>query len=79
MVCPSWVKSLAQPIAVDDVISYLVESLSNEKTSGKIYEIGGSEKMTYEELNASIFCIFEQKFVCITNPISDYSSIFLLG
>ena len=50
MVCPSWVKSLAQPIAVDDVISYLVGCLSNEKTSGKIFEIGGSEKMTYEEL-----------------------------
>ena len=50
MVCPSWVKSLAQPIAVDDVISYLVESMSNEKTSGKIFEIGGPDKMTYEEL-----------------------------
>ena len=35
MVCPSWVKSLAQPIAVDDVVSYLVGCLSNEKTSGK--------------------------------------------
>ena len=50
MVCPSWVKSLAQPIAVDDVISYLVGCLSNENTSGKIFEIGGPEKMTYEEL-----------------------------
>ena len=50
MICPSWVKSLAQPIAVDDVISYLVDCLSNEKTSGKIFEIGGPRKMTYEEL-----------------------------
>lgn len=50
MVCPSWVKSLAQPIAVDDVVDYLVKSLSKSETVGKIFEIGGPDKMTYEEL-----------------------------
>ena len=50
MVCPSWVKSLAQPIAVDDVIEYLSGCMENPQTSGKIYEIGGPDKMTYEEL-----------------------------
>lgn len=50
MVCPSWVKSLAQPIAVDDVIFYLAESLSKPETMGQIFEIGGPDKITYEEL-----------------------------
>lgn len=50
MVCPSWVKSLAQPIAVDDVVEYLVGCMENDETSGKIYDIGGPDKMTYEEL-----------------------------
>lgn len=50
MVCPSWVKSLAQPIAVDDVVEYLVKSLSTPETAGRIFEIGGPDKMTYEEL-----------------------------
>jgi uncharacterized protein YbjT (DUF2867 family) len=50
MVCPSWVKSLAQPIAVDDVVEYLIGCLENPETSGKIYDIGGPDKMTYEEL-----------------------------
>jgi len=50
MVCPSWVKSLAQPIAVDNVIDYLVGCMEKPETTGKIFEIGGSEKMTYEEL-----------------------------
>lgn len=50
MVCPSWVKSLAQPIAVDDVIFYLAESLSKPETVGQIFEIGGPDKITYEEL-----------------------------
>jgi len=50
MVTPSWVKSLAQPIAVDDVIEYLVGCMNSPETSGKIYEIGGPDTMTYEEL-----------------------------
>jgi len=50
MVCPSWVNSLAQPIAVDDVIAYLAGCLEHSETIGKIYEIGGGEKMTYEQL-----------------------------
>jgi uncharacterized protein YbjT (DUF2867 family) len=50
MVCPSWVKSLAQPIAVDDVIQYLAGCMMHDETSGKIYEIGGKDKMSYEQL-----------------------------
>jgi uncharacterized protein YbjT (DUF2867 family) len=50
MVCPSWVKSLAQPIAVDDVIFYLAECLSKPETIDQIFEIGGPDKISYEEL-----------------------------
>ena len=50
MVCPSWVKSLAQPIAVDDVVEYLVGCLEHPETTGKVFDIGGPDKMTYEEL-----------------------------
>lgn len=50
MVCPSWVKSLAQPIAVDDVVHYLAQCLVKSETKGQIFEIGGPDKMTYEEL-----------------------------
>ena len=50
MVCPNWVKSLAQPIALDDVIQYLAECLGKPQTIGKIFEIGGPDKITYEEL-----------------------------
>jgi len=50
MVCPSWVKSLAQPIAVDDVIEYLIGCMEHQETSGRIFDVGGPEKLTYEGL-----------------------------
>jgi len=50
MVCPKWVKSQTQPIAVDDVVDYLIGVMKNPETSGKILEIGGPDIMTYEQL-----------------------------
>lgn len=50
MVCPSWVKSLAQPIAVDDVVQYLIGCMEHPETAGRTFDIGGPEKITYEGL-----------------------------
>ncbi len=50
MVCPKWVKSLAQPLAVDDVVGYLIGCMEHKETAGRIFEIGGPDKVTYEEL-----------------------------
>src|SRR5574338_1364147 len=50
MICPKWVKTMAQPIAVDDVIEYLVRCLETPETVGKTFDIGGQEKITYEQL-----------------------------
>ena len=50
MVCPKWVKSQTQPIAVDNVVDYLIGAMKNSETTGKILEIGGPDVMTYEQL-----------------------------
>ncbi len=50
MITPRWVDVQAQPIAVDDLISYLIESLDLAPGISRIYEIGGSERVSYGEL-----------------------------
>ena len=50
MVCPRWIYSRIQPIAVDDVLSYLVSSLYVPESTGKIVEIGGRGVTTYKGL-----------------------------
>lgn len=50
MICPRWVRTRVQPIAIDDVISYLVESLKESRSSGRIIEIGGNDILTYGDL-----------------------------
>ena len=68
MVCPSWVKSLAQPIAVDDVIQYLAGCMTHDETAGKIYEIGGKEKISYEQLMRVYAKYLNKKLLVVEIP-----------
>jgi len=50
MITPSWVKTESQPIAIKDVLHWLVGCLSVPATSGRILEIGGPDVLAYREL-----------------------------
>jgi uncharacterized protein YbjT (DUF2867 family) len=50
MICPKWVLTKSQPIAVDDVVEYLVRSIELDETKGKTFDIGGPEILTYLEM-----------------------------
>lgn len=50
IVCPDGIDTRIQPIAVDDVVAYLVGCLENEKTAGQSFDIGGPEIMTYRQM-----------------------------
>jgi uncharacterized protein YbjT (DUF2867 family) len=47
MVCPQWVYTRVQPIAVDDLLRYLVEALEVPASAGRVLEIGGADVLTY--------------------------------
>lgn len=50
MVCPKWVLTKCQPIAVDDVIEYLARSIETNETISKTFDIGGPETLTYLDM-----------------------------
>jgi uncharacterized protein YbjT (DUF2867 family) len=50
MICPRWVYQRTQPIAIDDVLDYLVAALEIQESAGQILEIGGTEVLTYGDL-----------------------------
>ena len=50
MICPRWVLTKLQPIFVDDVISYLFESLFKRETEGKMFDVGGPDTIPYKDL-----------------------------
>lgn len=50
MLCPRWINTRIQPIAARDVIAYLSGCLMNPETSGRTFDIGGPEILTYREM-----------------------------
>jgi uncharacterized protein YbjT (DUF2867 family) len=50
MVTPRWVRSRSQPIALDDVLEYLARLPEIPESAGKVYDVGGPEVLTYEDL-----------------------------
>lgn len=50
MVTPTWVRTRCQPIGVADVLDVLVAAVSDTGDEDHVYEIGGPDQMTYEEL-----------------------------
>ncbi len=50
MITPRWVTTPNQPIAIRNVLTYLVGCLDNSKTYGQTFDIGGEEILTYKEL-----------------------------
>lgn len=50
MITPRWVRSRMQPIALDDVLTYLVRVAAIEGAAGRIFDVGGPEPLSYEQM-----------------------------
>jgi uncharacterized protein YbjT (DUF2867 family) len=50
MLTPKWCKGKTQPIAIDDLLDYLMEALRIPTSKYRIYEVGGADQVSYAEM-----------------------------
>lgn len=50
MIAPRWVATPAQPISIEDVLAYLIEALELPPGQSRIFEIGGTDRVSYGEI-----------------------------
>lgn len=50
MITPRWVSIAAQPIAVNDVLAYLLEALDLYAEGNQVFEVGGADVVSYGDL-----------------------------
>ncbi len=50
MITPRWVRTRIQPIAIADVLNYLVSALKVPESVGRVAEIGGTDIMSYGDM-----------------------------
>ncbi|MGA3085849.1 MAG: SDR family oxidoreductase [Thermodesulfobacteriota bacterium] len=62
---PRWAKNRCQPIGIRDVIKYLVGCLEVPATSGRDFDIGGPDILTYEQLLKVLARILHSKTIFI--------------
>lgn len=50
MICPRWVRVKAQPIAIEDLLEYLIAAAERPIPASQIYEIGGPDQVSYGQI-----------------------------
>jgi uncharacterized protein YbjT (DUF2867 family) len=68
LICPAWFFSQAQPIAIRDVLSYLIEALKTPESIGSMIEIGGASRLTYADMLLGYAKLRKLKRILIRTP-----------
>lgn len=68
MITPRWVRTKTQPIAVTDVVRYLVAVLDLPEVAGRTFEIGGPDVLEYLEMLRRVATIEGRRRVLIPVP-----------
>ncbi len=68
LICPRWYFSKAQPIAIRNVLDYLVKALDQPESTGQLLEIGGATRLTYADMLLEYAKLRELKRLLIPTP-----------
>jgi uncharacterized protein YbjT (DUF2867 family) len=69
MICPRWVSTPTQPIALDDVVAYLAAVCGREEFFGESYDVGGPEVMTYRQMIEQIAKLRGRRPLIVEVPV----------
>lgn len=67
---PPWARTRCQPISIRDVIIYLVGVLENPATSGRAFDIGGREILSYESMLRILADVLGIRRLLLHSPVS---------
>ena len=69
MITPQWVATRTQPIAVDDVVTYLVGVLEPAEASARVYEAGGPDVLRYATMLRRVAAIENRPLLLLPVPL----------
>lgn len=69
MVAPKWVRTRTQPIAIADVVRYLVGVLDHPDAIGRVFEVGGSEVLAYVDMMKRVAAIEGRPLPVVQVPL----------
>jgi uncharacterized protein YbjT (DUF2867 family) len=73
LLVPYWAETRCQPIGIRDVIKYLVGVLETLDTSGRSFDIGGKDVLTYREMMQILADLLGRRRLFVPCPLSSIS------
>jgi uncharacterized protein YbjT (DUF2867 family) len=69
MITPRWVSTRTQPIAVDDVVRYLVGVLGEPGAIGEVFDVGGPEVLKYADMMRRVARLTGRRLLLVPVPL----------
>jgi uncharacterized protein YbjT (DUF2867 family) len=69
MICPRWVSTQTQPIALADIAAYLAGVAGREEMIGQSFDAGGPEVMTYRQMIERVAAIRGKRPLIVEVPV----------
>lgn len=69
MLTPRWVRSRSSPIALENLMEYLLRVPHMDQTAGNCYDVGGPEVLSYEDIMRQYADVVGKHPVIITVPV----------
>ena len=69
MITPRWVRTKTQPIALADVVRYLVAILDVPEAAGRTFDIGGPDVLEYVEMMRRLAALEGRKTIVVPVPL----------
>jgi len=69
MITPQWVATRTQPIAIDDVVTYLAGVLEPPAAAGRVYEVGGPDVLQYSTMLRRVAAIEHRPLLLLPVPL----------
>jgi uncharacterized protein YbjT (DUF2867 family) len=69
MICPRWVSTRTQPIALADVVAYVAALCEHPDAAGRAFEAGGPETMTYREMIERVAALRGRRRLLVDVPL----------
>jgi uncharacterized protein YbjT (DUF2867 family) len=67
---PNWTRNLCQPVSIRDVIKYLVGVLETGETSGRTFDIGGREVLSYQQMMRTVAGVLGRRRLFVMLPLA---------
>jgi uncharacterized protein YbjT (DUF2867 family) len=69
MITPAWTKTRTQPIALDDVVRYLVGVLGRAEALGRTFDIGGPDVLRYVDMMQQVAALKGKRIPMVDVPL----------